>query len=119
MWVSEKFLFLLARLLYKTQIVHTKEMKDAASTVDKYNLYRSTQIPFITDALNKYRIEIRGKTVVDFGCDDGAISHMYINEGARQVVGIDIERKAIERANDLYASANVSFCLRANSPASP
>jgi len=111
MWLSEQFLFLLAKLLYRSQIVLTNGMKGAISSMDKHDQYRSGRISFIMDAVNKYGIHINGKVLADFGCGAGAISRLYVEQGAERVIGIDVDRKAIQRARNLHASSNVSFCV--------
>src|SRR5262245_28449859 len=104
MWIAERFLWQLAKMQYKSQLAHSQEMKEALSSQDKYDQYRFSQMPHINEVAKRYGIEIHGKTVVDFGCGDGAISASYIYAGARQVIGIDIDAAAIQRARELYAS---------------
>lgn len=52
--------------------------------------------------------EIKGKTVVDFGCGDGQEAVEMARHGAKRVIGIDIQQGSLQRATELAASAGVS-----------
>ena len=109
MWLSEQILFLLAKLLYKSEAAHSNEMKKALSERSEYNRYRLEQIDKILAAAQKYGIDICNKVVLDLGCSDGAITEGYLNRGAREVIGVDIDERAIEQAKGRYSSPNISF----------
>ncbi len=98
MRLSEQILYHLAKLLYKTEAAHSIEMKKALVERSEYNKYRLTQLDTILTAANKYGVDIRSKVVLDLGCNDGAITEGYLKRGAREVVGVDIDEKAIAQA---------------------
>lgn len=64
---------------------------------------------------------IEGKTVIDFGCGEGAEAVELARFGARQVIGVDIRRDALDRATALAAASGVAdrcrFCLQPAEPA--
>jgi 2-polyprenyl-3-methyl-5-hydroxy-6-metoxy-1,4-benzoquinol methylase len=109
MWLSEQVLFYLAKLLYKSELAHTNEMKRALSDPTEYARYRLALIDDILSAAERYGVSICDKIVLDMGCSDGAITCGYLERGAREVVGVDIDKDAILRANQNYASAKASF----------
>jgi 2-polyprenyl-3-methyl-5-hydroxy-6-metoxy-1,4-benzoquinol methylase len=51
--------------------------------------------------------EFRGRDVIDFGCGDGVEAVEIAVRGARRVVGIEIRRKALERARARARDAGV------------
>ena len=109
MWLSEQILFLLCRALYKTEVAHTSEMKNALRNMDDCDAYRRKEISRIVDAVKRYSIPIDRKTILDFGCNDGAISAEYLKHGAGKVIGIDIDGRAIQRAKALYDDERLTF----------
>ena len=46
------------------------------------------------------RIDFRGKSVFDFGCGTGILSVVAVQEGADQVIGVDIQPEAIENSDE-------------------
>ena len=44
------------------------------------------------------RVNVKGKTIVDLGCNVGGISIGLLKEGASRVVGIDVDLESIEVA---------------------
>lgn len=98
---GEALLFAAAKRLYRTEIAHTAEMKSALSDIDAYDKLREGGAEKVISALRRYRLEIKGRRVVDFGCNDGALSARYLKEGAAQVTGLDIDAQALERARQL------------------
>lgn len=64
--------------------------------------------------------EVRGKTVIDFGCGSGAGAIELAKNGARQVYGIDIQDRLLVRAAATARTAgckNVIFAQQARAPA--
>ncbi|MDE2471489.1 MAG: class I SAM-dependent methyltransferase, partial [Bradyrhizobium sp.] len=96
--IAEALLYSAAKRLYRTEVAHTSEMKAALSDLDAYDRYREGEADKVIQALRRYSISLAGKRVVDFGCNDGALSSRYLKEGAREVIGLDIDAKALERA---------------------
>lgn len=107
--LSENLLYLLVKSLYRTEIGHTAEMKEALTDIDKFDAYRSAQIDFIGRNARAYGVELEGKAVLDLGCGDGAITPKFLDKGAEHVIGVDIDEKAIGRARTKYATARVSY----------
>jgi len=63
--------------------------------------------------LQKLWMEVKGKTVLDVGCAEGAISHECKRRGARYVHGVEHRRDAVDYANKKYAvEGEVSFACR-------
>lgn len=108
---SELVLYILTKALYRTEIAQSKEMKSSLTSIEDYEEYRSKELPRIIEAINRYHVDIRGKTLVDFGCYDGALSQRYIYEGVYKVIGVDIDKIAITRARQTHASPKLSFVL--------
>ena len=52
--------------------------------------------------------ELRGKTIVDFGCEAGFEALEMLRHGARRVIGIDINPHALEYANRKAAEAGLA-----------
>lgn len=109
MWLAERALYHLARSLYRTEVAHSSDMKEALQHVDAYDAYRAAEVDRILAAVRQYRIPIQGRTVVDFGCNDGAISVEYLRAGAARVVGVDIDEGALRRARALRRDERLNF----------
>jgi SAM-dependent methyltransferase len=84
-------------------------MKGALQNIDAYDTYRAKEIDRIAGAVNRYGIRIADQTIVDFGCNDGAISSEYLRRGAAKVFGVDIDEHAIQRAKDSHNNARLAF----------
>ncbi|MFZ3198800.1 MAG: methyltransferase domain-containing protein, partial [Bacillus mycoides] len=55
---------------------------------------------------------LKGKSVLDLGCGDGHFSKYCIENGAKNVIGVDISKNMIERAKKLNQDDNIEFmCL--------
>ena len=64
--------------------------------------------------------EIRGKTVIDFGCGTGAESVEMAERGARRVIGVDIRESFLAAARERAAAAGVDDrCSFMTSPDQP
>lgn len=109
MWLSEQVLFFLAKRLYRSEVVHSNEMKKALSDRSEYKKYRYGQIDTILAAAQRYGVDISEKIVLDIGCNDGAITCGYLERGARQAIGVDIDDAAIQWAQEHRSSQNISF----------
>lgn len=46
-----------------------------------------------------YKVGIKGKKILDFGCGDGRYSFKFAEDGALEVIGVDISEPMIELAN--------------------
>lgn len=101
--IGEAVLYAAAKRLYRTEVAQTSEMKAALSDIDSYDRFREGEAEKVMAALARYGIDIAGKRVMDFGCNDGALSARYLAAGASKVVGVDIDAKALERARQLRA----------------
>ena len=109
MWIAEQILFQLAHSLYRTEVAHSSEMKNTMQHIDAYDAYRADEINRITEVVERYRIPIAGQTIMDFGCNDGAISAEYLRRGAAHVIGVDIDERAIRRARELHHEERLTF----------
>jgi SAM-dependent methyltransferase len=56
-------------------------------------------------------VDITNNIVLDLGCNDGALSAGYLERGAKSVIGVDIDEKAIERAKKREPNPEISFRL--------
>lgn len=110
-WIGEQVLYWLVKRLSKTEIAHSNEMRDALRDWDAFDVYRSEQIRRVGSAAQKYGVDFEDKTLLDLGCGDGAISVGYLMLGAQKVVGVDIEERSIERANQHFANERAEFHL--------
>src|SRR5262249_15806493 len=65
--------------------------------------------------------ELRGRTVIDFGCSTGSDAITMASHGAERVIGIDIVEVALEVAARAAQRANVAdrctFCTSTNEKA--
>jgi 2-polyprenyl-3-methyl-5-hydroxy-6-metoxy-1,4-benzoquinol methylase len=109
MLLAERLLYFLAKLLYKSEMGHSNEMKTALSDRSEYNRYRLAQIDRILAVAQKYKISIKDKVVLDLGCSDGTITLGYLEHGAREVIGVDIDEAAIQKAKKCAPGPGVSF----------
>src|SRR5262249_55082559 len=93
--ICERLLYHLAKLAYRSELCLSSEMKDALTSIAKYNTYRSTRIIHILDAANRYGIQLKGHDVLDLGCADGVLTAALLDHGAASVTGVDIDLEAI------------------------
>lgn len=99
--LGESLLYAAAKRLYRTEIAQTNDMKKALSDIDSYDRLREGESDKVMSALRRYEVTLSGKRVLDFGCNDGALSASYLRAGAAQVIGLDIDERALERARAL------------------
>lgn len=111
MALSDSLLFSLARVGYRTEIAHTEEMKQSLTSMDSYDAFRAAESVKMLEALDSNGISVAGKTVVDFGCNDGAMSAAYLERGAAAVIGVDIDEEAITSARRLHPDPRLTFLL--------
>jgi len=65
---------------------------------------------------NDFFANIAGKSVIDFGCGDGADAIEMAQKGARRVIGIDIREEILQAARQKAIAAGVAdVCLFATS----
>jgi 2-polyprenyl-3-methyl-5-hydroxy-6-metoxy-1,4-benzoquinol methylase len=109
MRIAEAILFQCARALYSTELAHSSEMKNALLNRAGHDVYRAGEIKRILEAIDRYDVSIAGRTVLDFGCNNGAISSEYLRRGAARVIGIDIDEMAIAKARELHSDQRLVF----------
>jgi SAM-dependent methyltransferase len=109
MSLGEHVLYRLAKWLYRSEIAHSTEMKQATSSAEKLDQYRANEIHRIISAASRFDVRIEGQRVLDFGCADGVLSRRYLQNGAAKVVGIDIDGAAVERAVRSQSDSRLSF----------
>src|SRR5271156_2868400 len=54
--------------------------------------------------------KISGKTIVDFGCGEGAEAVEMAQKGAKQVIGIDVREDVLQTARKRAITAGVQNC---------
>ena len=111
MWISEQILYQLAKFMHRSEAAHSDDMKDALQSRENYADYRLTRAKEITDAAERSGVQLAGMIVLDLGCSDGAISPYYLEAGASEVIGVDIDAAAIEVAKQQPARSGLSFYL--------
>src|SRR5262249_22250723 len=67
------------------------------------------EIERVESALERYRLSLCERTVVDFGCHDGAMSKGYLKSGAARVVGVDVDEVALSRARAIHRHDRLTF----------
>lgn len=95
---AERILVALARWLSRSELAHSAEMKTALRDATKERAYRAQELQRVKDAADRYQVPIAGRVVLDVGCNDGALTAGLPSLGAREVIGVDVDVKAIERA---------------------
>src|SRR5688572_6213056 len=53
--------------------------------------------------------DLRGKAVLDVGCNEGLFCHWVRERGATRVVGIDFDKPRIEFAKEKYGASGIDF----------
>lgn len=106
---AENILYQLAKKLSTGSLGHSDEEKEALESEANYAEYRLAQIKQVTDAAERYDVQIKDKIVLDLGCFDGAISHGYLDYGAKRVIGVDIDAEAVTTAIESNTSEHVEF----------
>ena len=107
----EHLLFWLAKSLYHTELAHSSEMKEAVSTSDKYSSYRESQSSRMIAAAQRYGVNLKDKVLLDLGCNNGAMTVQYLREGARHIVGVDVDADVIELARAQHGGPQAEFHL--------
>lgn len=111
MWLSEKALFLCARFLYRSPLCHTPTMKEAMADSDKFDSYRANESHHVLRIARRFGFSIQDKKLLDFGCGTGGMTRNYLDEGARQVIGIDIDDPSIARAQKQFSAPGLEFIV--------
>lgn len=111
MWLSERILYHAAKKFYRTELAQSEEMAEALSNSESYHQYRKVCLDKVLSAARQYGVDVQNQIVLDLGCSDGALTPFYVEEGARHVIGVDIDADAVEFANQHYATDAVEFRL--------
>jgi SAM-dependent methyltransferase len=109
MILSERILFKIAKRFYKSDISQPTEARKSFVNEVDFAKKRSNESARILSAASKYGIDITNKSVLDFGCNDGAITVEYTDAGAGEVIGVDINPSAIVKAKNQYNRPKLSF----------
>lgn len=72
---------------------------------------RSSDFSRFRAAAQEHQIRLTDAVVLDFGCHDGALSGGFLAEGARRVIGVDVNKSAIQRAQARHTSPALSFLV--------
>jgi 2-polyprenyl-3-methyl-5-hydroxy-6-metoxy-1,4-benzoquinol methylase len=107
--LSENILFWLAKRFYRTEVAHSNEMKVAQSSPEGNASYRASSSSKVVAAAQRYGIPLAEKVVLDLGCNKGALTVQYLKQGAKRVIGVDIDAEAIEVARAEHTSPQVEF----------
>lgn len=99
MQAAEYTLYLLAKLLSRSELAHSTAMKQALRDEASAEQYRAGEIARVRDAIQRYRVPVHSRTVLDVGCHDGALTMGLPALGASGVIGVDIDAAAIARAS--------------------
>ncbi len=51
---------------------------------------------------------VQGKAVLDIGCGEGVVD-LFLNDIARSVTGVDVDKKTVETANRRFSATNMRF----------
>jgi len=111
MELAETVLYKLAKKMSSGELAHSEEQKQALKSDENYASFRQTQIQQVTDKAAQYNVPLKGKVVLDLGCNDGTLTPGYLHHGARHVIGVDVDAKAIKHAQENYTSDKVEFHL--------
>lgn len=109
MKLAENLLFAVAKRMYTRNMGQSEEMTQALASDDSYADYRQECVNDVLVAADKYNVSYKGKTVLDLGCYDGAISGGYLKAGAKHVIGVDIDAPAVKVAQEKYSGPNIEF----------
>lgn len=109
MKISENILFAVAKRMYTRNMGQSEEMAEALADDASYANYRQECIHDVLKAADEHGVPYKGKTVLDLGCYDGAISGGYLTAGAEHVIGVDIDEPAVRVAQKEHSGPNIEF----------
>jgi len=83
--------------------------------VSKGQVYGSIRVPGFEQEgrrdpkarLDQFDVELHGKTILDLGCNAGAMSFEALNRGALYVIGIDLIAQRIQTAKEIASFAGL------------
>lgn len=105
----EFVLFKLAKALYTRNAGQSEEMTAALKDSVTYEQYRSGCLKKITDAADRFSIQITHHDVLDLGCYDGALTSSLLKLSPKSIIGTDIDKVAVQTARQKYADQPVEF----------
>ncbi len=108
MSLSESVLYLLARLLYRSEIANSADMKKALSTRNDYEQYRFARVDHVLSAAIKYGVDITDKVALDLGCNDGVMTTGYSERGVR-VIGLTLMKRLLNEPDSDASPAALHF----------
>ncbi|NMX21368.1 hypothetical protein C5S30_02800 [ANME-1 cluster archaeon GoMg4] len=75
---------------------------------ENYNKYLySLKVSALDKILNKYySITIKGRSILDVGCDTGFFVNYYHKKGAKKITGLDITKTSISMLKEKYPAYN-------------
>jgi 2-polyprenyl-3-methyl-5-hydroxy-6-metoxy-1,4-benzoquinol methylase len=110
--IAETVLYHLARTLSTSEIAHSADMKEALASEEASARYRAAEVSRVVEAMRRYGLRLEGADVLDLGCADGALTRQYAKLGPQSVLGVDVDREAIAKAQqDPDSDPRVEFRL--------
>jgi|WetSurMetagenome_2_1015567.scaffolds.fasta_scaffold23099_2 2-polyprenyl-3-methyl-5-hydroxy-6-metoxy-1,4-benzoquinol methylase len=75
-------------------------------------LYRFLKDSYVNKSLSDYlvsrKIDVKGKSILEFGCRDGSSFISFLASGAGKIIGIDIDEKVINLSRKIYSDLGIS-----------
>ena len=77
--------------------------EDDKRSIFKFNAHQEARFEWILRCLD----DVKGKTVLDVGCGDGALTYRIAKKGA-EVIGLDNSKEGIELAKEIFNKKKIS-----------
>ena len=88
--------------IYDNEIFFEGYKKIRDNTYNANNLF---EIPALISLLP----DVKDKTILDLGCGFGEHCKLFVEKGAKKVVGLDISKKMIEKAKEENSSPKIEY----------